>query len=238
MKEKIYTIPLNEAFDENTECVFCSLYSSLEEKAIDYTLGPSYMEPDVRLETNRLGFCSRHLSMMFDNKNRLGLSLMMSSHYEEIIKHYDEYYAAEYISAKKSLFKNKNSGENFIEKINSSCFICEKINSDMNKFYDTFVYMWNKDEEFRKKVINSKAFCLNHFDKIVKVAYQKMNKAEFDLFFDVIFKKQKEELNRVKEELDWFIKKFDYRFKDLPWNNSKDSLKRMIIKIVSDNPEK
>lgn len=37
---------------------------------------------------------------------------------------------------------------------------------------------------------------------------------------------------RLFEEINWFIKKFDYRYADEPWKTSRDSLFRSIIKLV------
>jgi hypothetical protein len=37
---------------------------------------------------------------------------------------------------------------------------------------------------------------------------------------------------RLQEELEWFISKFDYRFTNEPWKNSKDSLIRTIQKLI------
>lgn len=37
-------------------------------------------------------------------------------------------------------------------------------------------------------------------------------------------------MKRLAEELDWFADKFDYRLKDAPWKNSKDSIPRAMIK--------
>ena len=42
---------------------------------------------------------------------------------------------------------------------------------------------------------------------------------------------------KVEEDIDWFIQKFDYRFKDEPWKNSKDALQRTILKVSSENVE-
>lgn len=236
MKEKLYTIPLSEAFEKETECPFCALYDALENNAISYTLGPSYMEPESRIMTNKLGFCKKHYEKMYGEKNRLGLALMMSSHFDELILKYDECY--DYLkSEKKGLFNKKTGKINHIEEIDKSCFICDKINSEMDNFYDTFVYLWKKEPGFRDVVMNSKGFCLNHFDCIVKVAKKKMPEKIFDEFLSIVFEKQKKELRRVKEELDWFIKKFDYRFKDEPWYNSKTAPKRMITKVASLNVE-
>ena len=77
MKEQIYTIPVNEAFDlgvENKEsgCPFCTLYKKLEANELDLILGASMMEPDIRIKTNKAGFCRTHYDMMFVRKNRLG----------------------------------------------------------------------------------------------------------------------------------------------------------------------
>lgn len=44
MKETIYTIPVNEAFDTADGCPFCALARRLEEERVDYTLGASMME--------------------------------------------------------------------------------------------------------------------------------------------------------------------------------------------------
>ena len=71
MKEKIYTIPLNEAYEKNTPCPFCYLEEKLEKDALDYTLGAAMMEPDFRIESNEKGFCKNHYSMLFSKQNKL-----------------------------------------------------------------------------------------------------------------------------------------------------------------------
>lgn len=50
MKTEIYTIPIQDAFAEESECPVCRMYQKLEENAINYTIGPgaSYMEGDIR----------------------------------------------------------------------------------------------------------------------------------------------------------------------------------------------
>ena len=48
MAEQIYTIPVNDAFDSGCECPVCAMNRELENNAIEYTMGPSYMEDDNR----------------------------------------------------------------------------------------------------------------------------------------------------------------------------------------------
>ena len=38
MKEKIYTIPVNDAFDKDCECPLCAMYQELENNAVEYTM--------------------------------------------------------------------------------------------------------------------------------------------------------------------------------------------------------
>ena len=47
MKEKIYTIPVNEAYEIDCECPLCKLEEQLENEALDYALGAAMMEPGL-----------------------------------------------------------------------------------------------------------------------------------------------------------------------------------------------
>ena len=40
-------------------------------------------------------------------------------------------------------------------------------------------------------------------------------------------------MKRVRDDLDWFVDKFDYRYANEPWKNSKDALPRTISKTNS-----
>ena len=46
MKEKLYTIELHDALQAGDECPFCWLERKLEQSAIEFVLGSSYMESD------------------------------------------------------------------------------------------------------------------------------------------------------------------------------------------------
>lgn len=87
MKEKLYTIPVNDAFTEDCECPLCNIYKKLEQEALEYTLRPStYMTDDRRLESDKVGFCARHVAMLKEMPDRLGLALMLKTHMEKSMK--------------------------------------------------------------------------------------------------------------------------------------------------------
>ena len=85
MKEKLYTIPVNDAFASSCECPICTMYKTLEDNSIEYTMGPSYMEDDVRSETDRLGFCDKHIKQVYHMDNRLGMAWVMKTHFDKTI---------------------------------------------------------------------------------------------------------------------------------------------------------
>ena len=89
MKEQIYTIPVNTAFEKSRDdkscgCPFCTMQETLQKNELDLITGASMMEPDIRIKTNEQGFCRKHYDMMLLMKNRLGIALMLESHLDEV----------------------------------------------------------------------------------------------------------------------------------------------------------
>lgn len=237
MKEKIYTIPLTEAFDKDCECPFCELERKLDSDILDYVLGPSYMEEDVREETNKHGFCKYHYNKMFNAQNRLGVALMVSTHLKKIRADIEDVLKNEEAIGGRKLFKKTTETsplKEYTEVLSADCYACNRAKARMDTYVDTFFYLWKREADFRQKVSSCKGFCLNHFSRIISEGREKLNKASFEELIATLIPLELENLDRVSEELDWFIKKFDYRFQDEPWKNSKDSLERAILKISSE----
>ena len=88
MKEKIYTIPVNDAFLSGDECPFCFLEREAERSTLRYVAGPgaSYMEPEVRAATDAVGFCPTHIKTLYDYGNTLGSALMLQTYYAGLIE--------------------------------------------------------------------------------------------------------------------------------------------------------
>ena len=80
MKEQLYTIPVNDAFAKDCECPICEMYKELEKNAVEFTMGPSYMEDDIREVTDKIGFCTEHVKKLLKMENKLGISLILHSH--------------------------------------------------------------------------------------------------------------------------------------------------------------
>ena len=83
MRYHIDTIPVWDAAKIDGECLLCALQRRVELQQIEYSLGASVMEPDVRIQVNKKGFCQHHQRMLFKGDNRLGHALMLESHLTE-----------------------------------------------------------------------------------------------------------------------------------------------------------
>ena len=89
MRYHIDTIPVWDAAKIDGECLLCALQRRVELQQIEYSLGASVMEPDVRIQVNQKGFCQHHQRMLFKGDNRLGHALMLESHLTEIQRYGD-----------------------------------------------------------------------------------------------------------------------------------------------------
>lgn len=241
MKEKIYTIPVNEAFDADGECPFCTMREKLKNDAINYVLGPSYMEEDIRSETDKLGFCREHIKNMYERQNSLGIALMLSTHFEKINQALRDMLKKEPASGKKTMFsrgrEDSCEAAEFIDETVNSCYVCERIEENMDRYTDTFFYLWKTESEFREKVLRGKGFCIEHFSMLLKEGMHRLSNSDYKEFYSAVSKLETDNLERVRGDLLWFIDKFDYRFRDEPWKNSKDALPRSIQKLIGENIE-
>ena len=84
MKEKLYTLEVMDALDAADECPCCYLERKIEQDAISFALGSSYMESDIREETDRTGFCRHHTKMMYDHGNSLGNAWILKTRLEYV----------------------------------------------------------------------------------------------------------------------------------------------------------
>ena len=230
MKEQIYTIPVNDAFDKDSECPVCEMYKELENSALEFVMGPSYMEDDIRMETDKVGFCPKHIQRMYAVKNRLGLALMMNTHNDRVIRDLKE--LAKEKPQPKKLFGGKlevSGVKEYIDKLESSCYVCNRIKQMFERYIDTIFYMWKKDKDFKEKFKNCKGFCTCHYGLLYEAGREKLGNgyAEFQETLNNVYFTNME---RVNGDISWFIDKFDYRNADADWKNSRDALPRGIIK--------
>lgn len=231
MKEELYTIPVNDAFQTECECPICAMRDTLEQNAVEYTMGPSYMEDDVRMETDRMGFCQRHMIQISEQNNKLGLALVVKTHMDKIIKDVGE--LKEKREKPKGLFKKTAQDPVlvYLNELESSCFVCSRIENSFNRYIATIFYLWKQDEAFRQTYENCKGFCSRHYQNLTEEAPKHLSGSKLEEFLQVTDRLYLANMSRVRDDVEWFINKFDYRYQDAPWKNAKDSLPRALTKL-------
>ena len=242
MREQIDTIPVNEAFDAGDECPFCYLERMAEQRSIRYILGPgaSYMEPDVRGMTDKEGFCREHFKKMYDFSNRLGSALIMQTYLAGLLEQLEKEEKNFELPAKRPLFGKKQDGEDsslltWSKEKTSTCCLCQKLEYNMKRYFHTF-FVLLKEEEFRTRVENSKGFCMRHFAELLELAKTELPNAQREWFYPTVISLMKENLLRVKGELDHFVSMFDYRSAGKDWGNAKDAVPRTMQKLQGGYP--
>lgn len=235
--EQIYTIPVNEAFEQSAAdrtcgCPFCRLFNRLEDNELELILGASMMEPDVRIQTNREGFCRTHYDMMFARKNRLGMALTMESHLAELREEMRDgrWFAA---PGKKPMKR--------VDSLEKSCYVCRRIEFNFAHMVETAVLLWEKDEAFRQKLQAQPYFCLPHYRRLLVCAEERLDKKQFADFEKTVAAIVNGYMEKLNDDISWFCKKFDYRYEDEPWYDAKDAVERTICFLRGDlhrSPEK
>ena len=87
-----------------------------------------------------------------------------------------------------------------------------------------------KKDEFGKNIskIYYEFLKKNGGERLVTYASKKMGKRLFSEFFSAAEGVEEAYVNTLTGDVSWFCKKFDYRYDEEPWYNSKDSVPRAI----------
>jgi len=243
LKIHIDTAPVWESYKTDCECPLCLLSAKVEAANVNYFLGESVMEPDQRIEVNKKGFCPRHFKQLYDAGNRLGLGLMTHTYMKETLKalksHAETLKGCAAAEAGKPIYKRIGpkkgadlvSAATAIREIEERCVLCERLNDNMERYMYTLLYMYKHEPEFPALLAQSKGMCLKHYRQILEMAPKHLSGESLYKFVDVLTEIEMNNFDRLEGEIEWFTLKFDYKNDDKPWGNSRDAVKRSIIKL-------
>ena len=221
--EKIYTIRISEAMEKKCGCPLCTVERDLESDEVERILGASMMEPNVRIQTNAQGFCAKHLDAMMAKSNKLSLALMLQTHMEELNKKV-------FADTVPLLQKNPDPKKQIaaLTKKAQSCYLCGRTREFMNATYGAFVYMYKSMDDFEARLKEQPYICLRHTRLIFDAAVKGLSKDQLKGFAAAVNEINSAYAESLVGDVDWFCKKFDYRYKDADWKNSKDAVERAV----------
>lgn len=227
MRQDICTIPISEIFEENDGCPICRMREVVEKRIVDYIMGAAMMEPDVRIETNRLGFCERHFDQMLNSRGRLQLALILESHVDELNKK---------IFEKKFFNSNNKKGES-AKKLTESCFVCEKIEWGFSRMVEMIFRCYETDRDFRRMFNGQPMFCLKHYEMLMNSPHRKMLRQSGSEFSENLTRITSDYSKSLHDDVKKFCSMYDYRANEGPkdWGTCKDSVERTIAFLVGRN---
>ena len=115
------------------------------------------MEDDIRAVTDKKGFCQKHIKKIYEQNNRLGYALVMKTHMDYVIKTIESY-NQDRGTGKSILKKGKESSVcSYIEELDSSCFVCDKIADTIERYVDTIFICTSTITNSKKLFLAAKA---------------------------------------------------------------------------------
>jgi hypothetical protein len=187
MKEKIYTVPINEAFEAGGDgCPLCLLRARTEEDSLRYVLGAAVMEPDVRAETNERGFCAAHLARLMAGPNRLSLALALESLYARL----------------------RETGREGLYSLD--CYVCRRVDGFMTHFRRNIVWMWQTEPDFAARLAG-RSLCLPHAAAQLETARTLLRRRAYEDFSQALYTPAEQRVADLQERLSAFCVSFDHR---------------------------
>ena len=93
---------------------------------------------------------------------------------------------------------------------------------------DTVVHLWAHDPAFPGKLEAQPRFCLPHFRALCETGRTKLGKKAYLPYYRAVKGVMERYLDKLRGDVSWFCKKFDYRYDAEPWYDAKDSIERAV----------
>lgn len=238
MQYHLDTIPVWDAFHAGGECPLCTLQTKLEQDFVDLALGGAAMEPDIRIASNEKGYCSKHLTLLYQSQRRLPMALVLHTHMLEAhnkikpaLKQAIQPQAKTGIFTKKSHTDTITAMRQALEKATNTCMICERIESNMDRYLYTVLHLYQHDTEFQQILEAGNGFCLPHMDALLRMADKHIHGTKREQFASSLAKLQEDALTRLEGELYQFTQMFDYRSQGKDFGSCRDALPRTVTKL-------
>ncbi len=238
MKFHIDTIPVWDALRKGEPCFLCTLAKRAEATWAERFLGGSVMEPEWRIQVNAHGFCDRHHQLLYSMGNRLGHALMLESHLHDTHKAMTALLAQAQDAAesmgsggpgKRAKARDAYAkATDSLKTLSDDCILCAHVAEDMESSVGSVLHLWKNDSDFRAAFVKCGGFCLPHLVDLMRCAPEMLSGKEMPQFLKELSRMEEERTATIRDDVSWFIKKFDYRYHDEPWKNARDAVPRAV----------
>jgi hypothetical protein len=160
------------------------------------------MEPNVRVQTNRQGFCPTHSRQLYEGEGKLGLSLVVHTRLQHLLPEIGSTLDAVVRASEGRNVKDRVAAAAApLSGLHDSCFICGLVRADSERYILTILYLWSKDPGFPPVFRASKGFCIPHFLTVLDRASKSMRADRFRRWLAEAIPLMKESLEGLEKEL-------------------------------------
>ena len=237
MAEQLYTIPINESFEEYDGCPMCRLREKLENQSLSYIMGAAMMEPDIRIVTNRLGFCRSHYHRMLGMGNRLSLALMLESHLQylwENTREPDGKKPGKLGKIKK--YDGESPAGEMLERA-KNCYVCARVADFEKKYVSNVTYIYKKDPDFPEKLRKQPYFCLEHAALLLEAGQKELPEEKYLALQRDLLTIVRRQLETLKTDVTAFCRSFDHENAGKPLTDSQRYAVERSVAFLSGEPE-
>jgi Family of unknown function (DUF6062) len=199
---KLEISKVHDAYAGGGECPLCSLEDAAETTYLRSFQHSRVMEPNVRVQTNTKGFCPAHYRKLYDGENKLGLGLVVHTRLQHVTALVSASLDAMAKAADGRRPKQQLAAAAApIAALRGSCFICDLLSVDMQRYSFTVLYLWSRDAEFNTVYRASNGFCVPHFMAAFDEASRSLHADRLRAWLGDTIPLMKGSLERLEREL-------------------------------------
>jgi hypothetical protein len=171
---KLEISKVHDAYRHGGECPLCLLEASAEKALLGSLQHSRAMQPDVRVRTNREGFCAEHSRKLYAGENKLALGLTAHTRLHYVILEAAAALEEALRDGGKGARRAAERAAARLSGIGATCYVCGLLRQDRQRYIGTILYLWSEDPEFRPVFRSSRGFCVPHFAAMTEEAARAM----------------------------------------------------------------
>jgi len=235
---------IHDAYAERGECPLCSVMTTVETNYLRSFRGARVMAPEVRVGTNRSGFCPEHYERLYRGEGKLGLGLMVHTHLAELLPSLRRELQAALtqalgkapgLLARLRARRADSAAGGLAARLRhlvSRCYICDMLARDLEHFCFTVLYLWQRDAAFPGTLRASRGFCLSHYAALLHKAERMLRPEELRGWLGDTVPLEIQSLERLEQEVLSFTQSYHHTARGSPRDaEERTALSRAVQKL-------
>jgi len=227
---KLEISKVHDAYAGSGECPLCTLREGAEETYLRSFQHSRVMEPRVRVKTNETGFCPDHYRKLYARENKLGLGLVVHTHLQKKLPELRAAFETMRSAGRRG--RKIDDAAASLARLHDSCFICELLHGDLDRYAFTILFLWSKDAEFLPIFRSSRGFCLDHFLSMLARGREMLRPDRLERWLGDVASLMTDSLERLERELYAFTQLHHDANRSLGTDEERTALARTLQKLA------